>query len=59
MIRKYFKIQRLCNRNTACRKCKKSDTNNDRATWTISKPYQKYLNNIPEMYDIKELQKTT
>ena len=58
MIRKYLKMQKRCNRNTAYRKCEQNGTSNDRATWTISKPFPKYLDNIPEKYDSKELQKT-
>jgi hypothetical protein len=35
----------------------KSDTCNNRATGTFSKSLRQYLSNIPEKYEIKELQK--
>jgi hypothetical protein len=29
-----------------------------RGTWTISKPFRKYVSNIPGNHEVKELQKT-
>ena len=43
---------------SSCGVYNKGDTSNNRATWTISKPFRKYVSHIPGNHEVKELQKT-